>query len=130
MKPWNKGKKFSEESRKKMSENNYNKKHPGEKNCNWKGGLTTQNTKLRRCEEYRFWRKSVLERDNFVCQKYGTSGGCLHAHHINNFSEFPELRYSIDNGITLSVKAHKEFHKLYGRKNNTYEQLEDFLTNN
>ena len=31
------------------------------------------------------------------------------------------------NGITLNDKAHKEFHKKYGNKNNTKEQLEEFL---
>jgi hypothetical protein len=47
----------------------------------------------------------------------------------NNFAEFPELRTSIENGITLSEKAHKEFHKKYGFRNNTKEQLQEFLTN-
>lgn len=31
------------------------------------------------------------------------------------------------NGITLSKKAHKEFHHIYGTKNNTKEQLIEFL---
>ena len=46
---------------------------------------------------------------------------------INNFADFPELRLAIDNGITLSEKAHKDFHNIYGNKNNTKEQLEEFL---
>jgi len=29
----------------------------------------------------------------------------------------------VSNGITFSEKAHKEFHKKYGFKNNTEEQL-------
>lgn len=77
--------------------------------------------------EYKLWRKSVFERDNFTCQKYGIRGGILHPHHINNFAEKEELRFAIDNGITLSEKAHKEFHKKYGYRNNTREQLEEFL---
>jgi len=36
-------------------------------------------------------------------------------------------RTSIDNGITLSKEVHKEFHKRYGIKNNTREQLEEFI---
>ena len=35
-----------------------------------------------------------------------------------------------DNGITLSKKAHKEFHAKYGKTNNTKEQLQEFLSNN
>ena len=120
--PWNKDKKHTEEHNKKISEAN-----KGEKAYQWKGGISTINEKLRHNFEFRLWRKSCLERDNFTCQKYGMRGGKLHAHHINNFSDFPELRLAIDNGITLSEKAHQEFHKKYGFKNNTREQLNEFL---
>jgi len=99
----------------------------GEKHYNWKGGITPIHTQIRMSLEYKLWKKSVFERDNFTCQKYEIRGGNLIAHHINNFSEFPELRFAIDNGITLSEKAHKEFHKKYGNKNNTKGQLKEFL---
>ena len=102
----------------------------GYKNCNWKGGISTKNDKIRHSFEMRLWQKSVLERDNFTCQKYKTRGGKLIAHHINNFSEFTELRSAIDNGITFSEKAHKEFHKKYGRRNNNKKQLKEFLEDN
>ena len=102
-------------------------KHSGEK-CNWwKGGITPKNQKIRQSFESKLWRKTIFERDNFICQKYGIKGGELAAHHINNFADFPELRFAIDNGITLSKKAHQEFHKKYGTKNNTREQLKEFL---
>ena len=42
-------------------------------------------------------------------------------------TSFPEMRFAIDNGITLSDKAHREFHKKYGKKNNTKEQIEEFI---
>ena len=99
----------------------------GEKNPNWKGGISSEREKMRGSIEFRLWRKSVFERDNFTCQKYNIKGGNLCAHHINNFADFPELRFAIDNGITLSEKAHKEFHKKYRKKNNTKEQLLEFL---
>lgn len=95
----------------------------------WNGGQT-ENEKIRNSYEMKLWKKAVYERDNFTCQKYGIKGGRLIAHHINNFAEFPELRFAIDNGITLSEKAHKEFHKKYGIKNNTKEQIKEFMNNN
>ena len=63
-----------------------------------------------------------------LVRKTGQRGGDLQVHHINNFAEFEELQTSIENGITLSKQAHKEFHKKYGYKNNTLEQLIEFLT--
>jgi len=113
---------FSVETRKKMS-----KAHEG-KNCNfWKGGLTAKNQKIRHSIEYRLWREAVFARDNWTCQKTGIRGGKLHPHHIKNFAKYPELRFAIDNGITLSEQSHKEFHKIYGKENNTKKQLKEFL---
>lgn len=33
------------------------------------------------------------------------------AHHLKLFSEFPELRFSVDNGIVLCRSCHKKIHK-------------------
>jgi hypothetical protein len=136
---WTYGKKFSKEHIKKLSISHLGHKPSleqriqqsnrlkGEKSHLWKGGITPENTKIRRSIELRLWREAVFARDNWTCQKYKIRGCHLVAHHINNFSEYPELRFAIDNGITLSEKAHKEFHKKYGFKNNTKEQLIEFL---
>jgi len=99
----------------------------GNRPWNWKGGVSTEQNRIRSSVENRLWRESIFARDNWTCQKYGIKGGKLNPHHIQNFAQFPELRFAIDNGITLSEKAHKEFHKKYGKKNNNLEQLKEFL---
>jgi hypothetical protein len=135
----NKGKKRSEETKRRLSEIVTGFKHSeetkrkigeakrGEKNWNWQGGITSKNQKIKDSIEFRLWRESVFVRDNWTCQKTGIRGGKIHSHHILNFAQCPELRTSIENGITFSKKAHEEFHKKYGTKNNTREQLNEFL---
>lgn len=117
-----KGKKQSIDARRKIGEAN-----TGNKCVFWKGGIYPDNLKIRQGIEYKLWREAVFARDNWTCQKTGIKGEKLQTHHIQNFSNCPELRTSIENGITLSEKAHKEFHKKYGIKNNTCEQLNEFL---
>jgi hypothetical protein len=120
--PWITGKHHTIESRRKISE-----ALKGEKGSNWKGGITLKNKKIKDSIEYRLWRESVFARDDWTCQKCGKRGGRLHPHHIQNFAQYPELRFAIENGITLCEKCHIEFHKKYGKKNNTKKQLEEFL---
>jgi len=118
----NKGKKISEGHRKILSE-----VQKGYGNSNWKGGTTPKDKKIRHSIEYRLWREAVFARDSWTCQKTGVKGGELRCHHIQNFSDYPELRFAIDNGITLSKEAHQEFHNIYGKKKNTKKQLEQYL---
>jgi len=138
--PSRKGKYHSEETKKKISEANKGKHHfsieerkrlsemcKGEKSYNWKGGITPENLRIRHSIEFRLWSEAIFARDNWICQKCGKKGGELHAHHILNFAKYPELRFAIDNGITLCKDCHKEFHKRYGNRNNTKGQLEEFL---
>ena len=77
----------------------------------------------------RLWREAVFARDNWTCQKCQIKGGKLHPHHVRNFSEIIELRTSIENGITFCEKCHKIFHKIYGVRNNTLEQVKEFQDN-
>lgn len=102
-------------------------KGSGKNHYNYQGGITPENVKIRTSIEMILWRNSVFARDGYTDQKTGVKGEKLVAHHILNFSSHPELRFAIDNGITLSDKSHIEFHKIYGKRNNTREQLEEFL---
>ena len=53
------------------------------------------------------WRKLVLERDKMKCQIGNRDcKGSLTVHHILRYSEFPELRYEPNNGITLCRHHH------------------------
>jgi len=60
---------------------------------------------LRASKEYKLWRKSVFERDKYRCL-WCDNGGRLNADHIKPFSQYPELRFAIDNGRTLCVSCH------------------------
>lgn len=107
----------------------------GSGNGNWKGGITNKNQAIRNSDEYSKWRNKVFKRDNYTCMCCGDDkGGNLQAHHIINFSENESLRYDIQNGITLCKKCHspsqyESFHHTYGTKNNTKEQLEEYICN-
>ena len=138
-----KGQNFSAEHRKKISDNSkkrigalnpfYGKQHsettkkliskqrkgvplPHRRGSNshlWKGGISSENLRIRQSLEYRVWRDAIFKRDSHTCTKCGARNGegktiTLNAHHVKAFSEFPELRFSLDNGVTLCVPCHKE----------------------
>lgn len=53
------------------------------------------------------WRKDVKDRDEWKCRIADLNClGKLEAHHILPWSQFPELRYQVKNGITLCHHHH------------------------
>lgn len=82
----------------------------GEKNNFWKGGVNKEHEKIRHSLEYKEWRMNVWKRDKFTCQECGVVGHKLQAHHIKKFHKFPELRLSLENGITLCEDCHRKKH--------------------
>lgn len=89
----------------------------GEKSHLWKGGLTEKNMLIRQGVEYRNWRNAVYKRDNYTCRICGQLRGELNAHHIKSFSEFPELRFDIENGVTLCIGCHSKTDNYFKRIN-------------
>lgn len=74
------------------------------------------------------WRKQVFERDKYTCRCCGHyKGKTLRAHHIEGWNNNINLRYVINNGITLCNKCHIEFHNIFGYGYNNLKQLEEFL---
>lgn len=93
----------------------------GEKSPHWRGGLTSENEKIRKSREYELWRINVFERDNYTCVGCGQIGGNLNADHIKPFSLFPELRLELANGRTLCLECHKKTESYLNNK--VYEKL-------
>lgn len=80
----------------------------GDKCHFWRGGKTKENRLIRESVEYKLWRESVFERDNWTCVFCFTHGIELNADHIKPFCNYPELRFAIDNGRTLCVPCHRK----------------------
>lgn len=103
----------------------------GENSPQWRGGVLTENKKIRNSPEYAEWRLDVFKKDWFMCQCCGSNKN-IQAHHIKSFSENKDLRLDITNGMCLCELCHHgknygSFHNLYGTHNNTPEQLEEYI---
>ena len=83
----------------------------GERNPNWRGGISSERNKDCSSDAYKLWRFLVYERDNYTCQDCGKRGGNLSAHHIMPWSFFIDLRYVVSNGKTLCLECHKKTYK-------------------
>ena len=98
----------------------------------FEGFATTEQHMARNNTYYKEWVRNVFQRDNYTCQCCGKRGGNLNAHHLYNFAEYEDLRYDVENGITFCEECHllgypDSFHTIYGEKNNTPEQVYEFI---
>ena len=100
-----KGKPKSEKHKKKLRGKRPNTQ--GKNNPNWKGGNREDRLHGKLCE-YQEWRIKIFKRDNYTCIMCQTRGGKLNSHHIKKYSKYKELRYELNNGITLCVKCHNK----------------------
>jgi hypothetical protein len=93
--PWNKGGKMPQIT--------------GENNYLWREDREQINLgKKRWCsKECAEWRQQIFTRDNFKCKINNKDcKGRLEAHHILPWVNYPELRFDINNGITLCHAHH------------------------
>lgn len=109
--------------------------HRGENHCNWNPNLTDEDRSERQNSLYNKWVCEVLERDNYTCQCCGARNGNgktikFNVHHKDGYHWCVERRVDITNGVTLCEDCHNEFHNIYGNRNNTEEQFEEFINNN
>lgn len=113
---WMAGKKHTIKTRIKMSESSKEVVARGEHNF-YIDGRTPERKSIRRSIEYRLWREAVFARDNWICQGEGCGKqGCyLEAHHKKSFALYPQLRFAIDNGISLCVTCHAKVDVLRAR---------------
>ena len=85
----------------------------------------------RRTREYRLWRVAVIRRDG-VCQVDGcNTRQNRHAHHIESGSYNLELRYVVENGITLCKDCHMNYHNNFNRSyrvKTTKYNFDNFIT--
>ena len=104
----------------------HTRKVSGSEHGRWKGGVSTERDRLKESKEYKVWRKSVFERDEYTCQKCGQVGYELNAHHIKPYNQFKELATKKDNGVTFCKECHIKFHSKYGKKDIGKKEVKEF----
>lgn len=102
--PHNKGKQTPEETRQKIRNKRALQTNiaSGQNHWNWKGGLSELRKQVQQTYLYKNWRKSIFERDNYICQICSQRGGKLHADHKKSYS-----RIISENNITTVEQAKK-----------------------
>lgn len=74
--------------------------------------------KARLGNDYREWKRAVIEAAGHACQMCGTPEGKIIAHHIVGLSEAPELKLEPSNGMALCVVCHDIIHDTTGKSAN------------
>jgi DNA-directed RNA polymerase subunit RPC12/RpoP len=95
MLPWNKGRKWSQEVREKISKAKLLTAPKGKKCWNWKGGRD-RTVKLQ-----------ALKRDDYTCQECGyREDAIMQVDHIQPRALYPELQHDLANLETLCPNCH------------------------
>ena len=101
----------------------------GNKNSRWNPLIPIEERiNQRHYPEYKEFVKKVMARDNYICQHCGNKiddKGVVH--HLDGYGWCIDKRTDVNNGITLCGDCHSLFHSLYGLKNNTKDQFEEWM---
>ncbi len=104
-------------------------KRRGRKHPSWNHSLSKKDrveNKNRNCDpRVKRWRTKCFKRDNYICQCC-SSKIKIQVHHIYSWNKYKKLRFTVSNGVTFCTECHKEFHKKFGRGNNTRRQFTKF----
>jgi hypothetical protein len=105
------------------------RQYTGDATSNWKGGISPLHMLIRAESKFWDWRTSVIERDDYRDAFTGKKiVGKIEVHHIipvNVLMKKYKLKtmddanmccelWDINNGMTLSKKNHREYHKKWG----------------
>lgn len=85
----------------------------GSSNPAWKGGTTPERQRVYKSQNWKAVLRAVYKRDNYTCQRCGSPKlrrKGLHAHHIQSWSEHPDLRTDLTNLVTLCDDCHRWVH--------------------
>lgn len=115
-----KGKKHSEEAKRKLSEKAMGR--PA-----WNKGMRKKKVPAipGSINKWMNFKKTIIERDG-NCWKCG-SNNRIEVHHMASKKRFPEFYYDEANCITLCYWCHKEFHKRYTIRFFNYEDTIEWL---
>jgi len=80
----------------------------------------------RNSEEYIVWRKEIYAKFNYKCFICDEKKSQMDAHHLDNFAQFPEKRYEVNNGVLLCKEHHNDFHKKFKARNNVRQQFYNY----
>lgn len=98
---FNKGKKLSEEHKKKIGKAKLRDKNP-----NWHGGISLKPYPV---DWTRTLRRSIRERDNYICKRCNQYGVCVHHIDYNKENCNPDNLITLCNGCNLSVNKNRKY---------------------
>ena len=107
--------------------NHYNYGKRGRDSHFWKEDKLTSEDLLERITISVYINPIIRKRQEYHCIKCDTTAFKKEVHHIFNFYKYKDLRQSEYNLVMFCEDCHREFHAIYGNRQNNLEQFENFI---